>query len=29
MRNHLDLNVLEAETRVPPPVEAKPDGPKA
>ena len=26
MRNHLDLNVLEAETRFPPPVEVAPDG---
>jgi len=29
MRNHLDLNVLEAQTRVPPPADVKPDGPKA
>ena len=27
MRNHLDLNVLEAQTRVPPPADVKPDGP--
>jgi len=26
MRNHLDLNVLEAETRFPPPAEPRPDG---
>jgi len=29
MRNHLDLNVLEAETRFPPPPEVAPDGPGA
>ncbi len=26
MRNHMDLNVLEAETRFPPPLEVPPDG---